>query len=376
MAARMNGGDHAELVGSLLRPEALKHARAKLEAGELSPQEFKRVEDRAIDAAIALQEAAGFKVITDGELRREVFIDSIAAAVDGVSRTPSAGQKVTWHGGDETSESPESVVDWTLGVTGPVKFRRSMVSEEFTYARARARSAVKVTLPSPMTLTLLWHPEFTPQVYPDTFDLYADLAAVLRAEVEALVALGCTYVQIDAPDLAKLVDEEGRRFFSDAGADPDRVLTDGVDLLNEIPKGFDGVTFAMHLCRGNSRGRWRSAGGYEAISRQVFKRATAYDVFLLEYDDDRSGSFDPLRDLPDDKVAVLGLVTTKRGTLEESDALIGRIDAAAERFPKEQLALSPQCGFASEVAGNPLSTDEQEAKLLRVVEVAERVWGG
>ncbi len=375
MAICMNG-DHAELVGSLLRPEALKHARTKLEAGELSPQEFKRVEDRAVDAAIALQEAAGFKVITDGELRREVFIDSIADAVDGVGRTPSAGQKVTWHGGDQLSDGTESVVDWTLGVTGPVRFRRSIVSEEFTYARARARSAVKVTLPSPMTLTLLWHPEFTPQVYPDTFDLYADLAAVLRAEVEALVALGCTYVQIDAPDLAKLVDEEGRRFFSDAGADPDRVLTDGVDLLNEIPKGFDDVTFAMHLCRGNSRGRWRSAGGYEAISQQVFKRATAYDLFLLEYDDDRSGSFEPLRDLPDDKVAVLGLVTTKRGALEEPDALIGRIGAAAECFPKEQLALSPQCGFASEVAGNPLSTDEQEAKLLRVIEVAERVWGG
>lgn len=363
----------AEVVGSLLRPEELKQARAAWEAGDLSPAAFKRVEDGAVDTAIALQEQAGFSVVTDGEMRRGIFVDSIAGAVDGVSRTPSTGQKVRWHGGPDGEQ--ETVAEWTVGVTGPVRLRRSLVTEEFTYARARARATVKVTLPSPMTLTLLWHPDFTPEVYPDTFDLYADLAAVVRQEVEALVSLGCTYIQIDAPDLAKLVDEDGRQFFAAAGADPDRVLTDGVELLNTIPKGFSGVTFGMHLCRGNSRGRWRSAGGYEAVSKEVFKRATAYDVFLLEYDDDRSGTFEALRDVPDDKVAVLGLVTTKRAELEDADELVARIEQAAKYFPKEQLALSPQCGFASELAGNPLDETDQRAKLERVAEVVERVWG-
>jgi 5-methyltetrahydropteroyltriglutamate--homocysteine methyltransferase len=363
----------AEVVGSMLRPDALKRARSQWEAGGLAPTDFKRIEDAAVDAALREQTDAGFDVVTDGEMRRGVFVDSIADAVEGVTRTPSTGQAVRWHGGDGSAQ--ESVVEWTLGVTGPLRLRRSLVTEEFAYARGRTDATVKVTLPSPMTLTLLWHPDHTPQVYPDTFDMYADLAAVLRQEVEALVALGCTYVQIDAPDLAKLVDEEGRQFFAAAGADPDRVLTDGVDLLNTIPEGFDGVTFGIHLCRGNSRGRWRSAGGYDAISKEAFRRATNYDVFLLEYDDERSGGFEPLADLPDDKVAVLGLVTTKRPDLEDADELVARIEEAARYFPKDQLALSPQCGFASEVAGNPIDEGDQRAKLRRIHEVVQRVWG-
>ncbi|HLI16478.1 MAG TPA: cobalamin-independent methionine synthase II family protein [Acidimicrobiales bacterium] len=362
----------AEVVGSLLRSPALKQARASYEAGRLSAAAFKRIEDRSVDDAIALQEEAGVDVVTDGELRRSIFIDSVAEAVEGITRTPEPGQRVVWHG--EGGSDEQQVAEWTLAVTGRVRPRRSLVTEEFVYARARAARPVKVTLVSPMTLTLLWHPRYTPSVYPDTFELYEDLAVVTRAEVEALAALGCTYIQIDAPDLAKLVDEEGRRFFADAGADPDRILTDGVDLLNRIVEGVPGVTFGIHLCRGNSRGRWRSSGGYEAISKAVFRRATAFQRFLLEYDDERSGSFEPLADLPDDKVAVLGLVTTKRPELERTDALLRRIDEAARHFAREQLAISPQCGFASEIAGNPLSEADQRAKLKLVAEVARLAW--
>lgn len=363
----------ADVVGSLLRPAELKKAREDWAAGRLSTAHFKAIEDRAVDEAIELQQSVGLDALTDGEMRRNVFVDSVADAVEGVTRTPTTGQAVVWHGGPDASE--DTVAEWTLGVTGKITPRRSLATEEFVYARARATKPVKVTLPSPMTLTLLWHPEFTPEVYPDTFDMYADLAAVVRHEVEALVALGCTYIQIDAPDLAKLVDDEGRRFFQDAGADPDRVLTDGVDLLNDIVRGIDGVTFGMHLCRGNSRGRWRSSGGYDAISKAVFKRATEYDCFLLEYDDARSGGFEPLADLPDDKVAVLGLVTTKRPDLESADALVSRIEEAAQYFPKQQLALSPQCGFASDIAGNPVDSEAQRKKLELIVNVVDSVWG-
>lgn len=323
----------------------------------MSFRQFKAIEDRATDGAIELREQVGLDVITDGEMRRGVFVDSVAAAVEGVTPTRRTGQSVVWHGGPDQQD--DTVAEWRLGVTGKVRAGRSIVTEEYVYARAKARKPVKVTLPSPMTLTLLWHPEFTPDVYPDTFDLYADLAKVVRQEVLALAELGCTYIQIDAPDLAKLVDDEGRRFFADAGADPDRVLTDGVDLLNDIVRGID-VTFGMHLCRGNSKGRWRSSGGYEAISKEVFRRATEYNCFLLEYDDERSGGSP---DLPDDKVAVLGLVTTKRPDLELRDAL-ARIEEAAKYFPKEQLAPSPQCGFASEVAGNPASCSGSLALVL------------
>lgn len=204
----------------MLRPEALKEARAAWEAGTLSTPEFKKVEDQAVDDAIAQQEAAGLDVVTDGELRRRVYVDSIAAAVEGVTRVSSPGQRVTWHGG----EGGDEVDDWTLGVTAKIRPKRSIVTEEYTYARARATKPVKVTLPSPMTLALLRHPDHSPSVYDDVFDFFADVATVVRQEVAALVGLGCRYIQIDAPDLAKLVDDEGRAFYQAIGAAPERIL--------------------------------------------------------------------------------------------------------------------------------------------------------
>lgn len=364
----------AEVVGSMLRPAELYKARRGWENGDVSDADLKTIEDRSVEGAIAVQQQAGMDVVTDGEMRRNIFTDSIARAVHGVTRTETPGQRVQWHGG--TGAIADKPVNWTLGVTDKVSLKRSLVSEEYRFASALAKVPVKVTLPSPMTLTLLWHPEHSAAVYDEIFDLYEDFASVLRQEIETLVGLGCKYVQVDAPDLAKLVDEEGRNFFENAGASPERILTEGVDLLNSVVTGFaDDVTFGMHLCRGNSRGRWRSSGGYDSISSQVFKRATAYDTFLLEYDDERSGGFAPLADLPDDKVAVLGLVTTKRADLETPAELEARIREAAEYFPLEQLALSPQCGFASELDGNPLDADAERAKLKLVADVAHEVWG-
>jgi 5-methyltetrahydropteroyltriglutamate--homocysteine methyltransferase len=367
----VTGIPRAEVVGSLLRPQYLKDARARRQAGDLTVPDFKRLEDRAVDDAIALQEEAGLQVVSDGEMRREVFMDSIAGAVDGITRTRSTGQVTRWHG----EEDDEAVDEYRIGVTAKLELRRSIATEEFVYARSRATRPVKVTLPSPGTLALLWHPDYTPQVYADPFAFFEDLARIVRQEVQTLAALGCTYIQIDAPDLTKHFDEEGHEFFRSVGVEPDRMLTESIELLNSIPDGVSGVTFGLHLCRGNKRGRWRTAGGYEIISKALFKRATAYDTFLLEYDDARSGTFEALSDLPDDKVAVLGLVTTKRAKLESAEALVARIEDASRYFPKEQLAISSQCGFASEIGGNPLTAEEQRAKLHLVAEVAERVWG-
>jgi 5-methyltetrahydropteroyltriglutamate--homocysteine methyltransferase len=361
----------ADVVGSLLRPRYLKEAREQWEAGALPIAEFKRLEDRAVDEAISLQEEAGLDVVTDGEFRRFSFLGPLTETVDGIGPTPTPVVATQWHGGDFEDDLR---YEWPVGVVGKLKLRRSQVAEEYAYARGRTAKRLKVTLPSPLMITNLWHPQATREVYDDLLELYEDAAAIIRRQAEELAELGCTYIQVDAPELAKLVDEEGREWHARLGAPPERLLNEGIELLNTIPRGISGVTFGIHLCRGNNQGLWRSAGGYEAISKEFFRRATAFDRFLLEYDDERSGGFEPLGDVPDDKVVVLGLVTTKRPDLERADELVARIEEASRHFPKEQLAVSPQCGFASDLAGNPLSEADERAKLALVSEVARRVW--
>jgi len=210
--------------------------------------------------------------------------------------------------------------------------------------------------------------------YSDPFALFADAVDILRQEVRELVDLGCQYIQIDAPELATLVDESQRRGAYEArGVSPERMLTEGVEMLNALADA-SGVTFGLHMCRGNNAGHWMSQGGYEIISKQVFQRATKYDIFLLEYDDWRSGSFEPLRDIPRDKIVVLGLVSTKKNEIEPAEGLIARITEAGHYFPQEQLALSTQCGFASVMQGNPITEAAQAAKLQLVTDIARRVW--
>ncbi|HZO82348.1 MAG TPA: cobalamin-independent methionine synthase II family protein [Candidatus Binataceae bacterium] len=357
-------------IGSLLRPAYLREARRALRNGETSAAQYKRVEDRAVDEALALQEAAGLDVINDGEQRRLSFLGSLLDACVGLSRSAAVTQP--WH------EDDGRVVSLSLGlaVTGKLRRRRPLAIEEFVYARARARRPLKMTLPSPMILFMFWSPTESTAAYRDPFEMFADAAAIVREEIAELARLGCEYIQIDAPELTNLVDPDiSRMLLAERGIAPARMLTEGVELVDSLAAAAPGVTFGLHLCRGNNDGRWLARGGYDTIARELFRRATHFHEFLLEYDDARAGSFEPLREVPRDKRVVLGLVSTKRNVLESADALRARIEEAARFFPREQLALSPQCGFASGVKGNPVEPAMQERKLTLVAELAREVWG-
>jgi 5-methyltetrahydropteroyltriglutamate--homocysteine methyltransferase len=359
----------AQTVGSMLRPVYLRDARQALRRGAISRASFKQIEDRAVDEALALQERAGIDLVTDGEQRRASFLGSLMEATEGLSRNLNITKP--WH------EDDERVVELSLGlaVTGRLRRLRSIVAEEYAYARARAKKPIKITLPSPMMLLMFWSPELARGFYKDVFDLFVDGAEIIRAEIDELTRMGCGHIQIDAPELAILVDPAARQaVFERNGIDAARVLGEGVELLDSLA-GAPGVNFGLHLCRGNNDGRWLSKGGYEAISQQVFTRINHFSTLLLEYDDVRSGSFEPLRDVPRDKMIVLGLVSTKRAATESEEALIARIEEAARHFPREQLALSPQCGFASGIKGNPVDEATEEGKLRLVAQVARRLWG-
>src|SRR5581483_4855127 len=345
----------ADIVGSLLRPDYLVRARAKFESGEMAPARYKEIEDRAVDQVIAMQEGAGLDVVTDGELRRHTFIDQLLEAVVGVSPDPEGTESdhipVPFH---DEGGSEQSVFTIPISVTDKLRRARMMTVEEYAYARARARRPVKVTLPSPLMLFLAWSPSRTREAYSDPFDLFADGMTLMREEAQELARMGCTYIQVDAPDFGQLVDESQQRAWEAAGISFERVLTEGADMLNELA-GIPGVTFGLHMCKGNYDSHWISAGGYESVAGRLFPRLGNYDRLLLEYEDERSGSFEPLKDVPDDKVVVLGLVSSKFDTLESPEELIGRIEEAAKFYPRDQLALSTQCGFASAGPGNAIS---------------------
>jgi len=358
----------AQTIGSMLRPAALRDARRAFRRGELSVAAFKRIEDRAVDDAIALQERAGLDVAGDGEQRRASFLGSLLDATTGLERSSMVTK--AWH------EPDGRVSQLSLGlvVTQKLKPRRTLAGEEFVYARARAHKPVKIALPSPMMLSMFWSPTAARDAYGDPFELFADGAEIIRAEIAELAQLGCEYIQIDAPELATLTDPEASRaMYEQNGIDSRRLLGEGLDILNSLADA-PGVSFGLHLCRGNNDGRWLAQGGYEAISKEVFRRAPRYSAFLLEYDDARSGGFAPLADVPRDKLVVLGLISTKKPAMESAAELLARIDDAARYFPRAQLALSPQCGFASGVHGNPITEAVQEAKLRLVSEVAHRAW--
>ena len=365
----------ADVIGSLLRPPALLEAQAALAAGRIGRAAFKVVEDRAVDFCVALQEDAGLTVVTDGEMRRLSFQSQIVQAVDGFGDWDiDAFLWGDWKGGetvgDKATERPPE-----LGAVAKLSRRRHLSAEEFTYARARAKATVKVTLTSPSLFANLWSPERSRDAYPTLDSFLADVTRILREEVEELVRLGCTYIQIDAPHYPLLIEPETRAFYEAQGWRVDEWLVRGIALDNALIDGIDpGVTFAFHLCRGNQGSRWLAEGGYDAIARPIFQGVHAHRL-MLEYDDERSGGFTPLAEVPADKSVALGLMTTKCGELEDADALARRIDEAARYVPLERLAISPQCGFATSIGGNALSIDEQRAKLELLCAVAERVWG-
>ena len=363
----------AEVIGSLLRPTYLKEARQEWERGRLSTRDFKRIEDRAVDEAIALQQQAGVDVVTDGEMRRTHFIAPLTDVISGVKPIPAF--KRVWKLPHEPNEpAVQTEIQVQYAVVDRIRRLRTLTSEEFTYARSHAHKPLKVTLPSPLMMTLRWSPQYSRDAYPDPFELFADAAEIVRQEAQELAALGCEYIQIDAPELGMLCDPDRRRQdFADAGIDPDRLLSDGIDLLNSVA-AVPGVTFGLHLCRGNNRGYYVSEGGYEAVARQVFGRASNIALMLLEYDDWRSGSFEPLREMPQDRGVVLGLISTKRKELESAESVVARIEEAARYYPREQLALLTQCGFGTVWEGNPISEAIELAKLSLVADIAHQVW--
>jgi len=359
----------AEVVGSMLRPAYLQDARAALERGEITPRQFKQIEDRAVDQVIATQEGAGVDVVSDGEMRRFLFMGPITETVTGIEPVEE-GTAMPW-------ASPEGQTEWVspLAVTSKLGRKRSLVCEEYSYARARARRPLKVTVPSPLVLYGLWHRRYSTAAYRDPFAMFADAAEVGRAEIAELVALGCEYVQVDAPELATLVDPRVRDWAEAQGMPAERMLTEGIELINGMVAGISGPRLAIHLCRGNNAGMWMASGGYDYIAEELFKRTSAFDAYLLEYDNPRAGSFEPLARAPHDKQVVLGLVSTKTARLESPDELRARIDEASRFFPHEQLGLCTQCGFASIATGNPITEEAQERKLRLVAEVAHAVWG-
>ena len=363
----MTAFHHADVIGSLLRPHYLAEARAALVAGQLAPRDFKRIEDRAVDQAIAMQEGCGLDVVTDGELRRFSFFDHLMGDVEGYTERP--GMQIAFH-------SVDSEWDWQspVSVTGKLRSRRHITTEEFSYARGRASVPVKVTLISPLFVYTGWSPEVSTAAYRDAYEMFADAAAILKDEIRTLAALGCTYVQIDSPDLGTLVDPENRGVREAAGMPTQRTLTEGIEIMNSVAD-VPGVTFGLHLCKGNNQSMWIATGGYDYIAEAVFGGLTNFDTFLLEYDDERSGGFEPLRKVPDDKSVVLGLITNKTGELESVPDVVARINDAAKYIDLERLGVSTQCGFSPVSVGpNHLSEEDQERKLELVGRVAHEVW--
>jgi 5-methyltetrahydropteroyltriglutamate--homocysteine methyltransferase len=356
----------SEGVGSLLRPSYLKEARQRLGSGALTPAQFKAIEDRAVDEAIALQQEAGLDVLTDGELRRYAFFGHLVDALEGFDK--SGGWSIAFHdeeGREQTIQRPV-VVD-------KLAWRRQMSVEEFTYLRGRTSRPVKVTLLSAQQAAAYYDPDKSRAAYATRDAYLADLVDFTRREIQELRRLGCEYVQIDAPQYAALLDEKIRDGYRRRGSDPDRIIDACVELDNAIIAGHQGVTFGIHICRGNYQSMFYASGGYDRIASRVFGRSN-FNRFLLEFDDARSGTFEPLRHVPDDRIVVLGLVSSKRSRLEAGDELRSRIEEASRFVPLDRLALSPQCGFASTEEGNRLTFDDQRRKIELVAAVARSVW--
>ena len=365
---------HTDVVGSLLRPVALRKARDDWVAGRLYHAQFKSIEDRAVDEAVSLQEAAGLDIVTDGEMRRLSFQSPMTEAVDGFGPWDlNVFLWGHWHGAGAVGERRrDRPVD--LGVVSRLVRKRHLVAEEFVYLRRRTSRVAKVTLPSPSLFVNFWSPERSQPAYASLEHFLADVVAILRDEVAELVRLGATCIQIDAPHYPLLLAPETRSFYESRGWTLDQWLSCGIELDNAVMAGFADVTFAIHLCRSNQESRWLIAGDYEPIARPIFRRIRATRL-LLEYDDDRSGSFAPLRHAGDDKTVVLGLISTKRPQMEAPEDLVRRIMEASRFVPLERLALSPQCGFASSILGNNLSIEDERRKLERLCETARRIWG-
>jgi 5-methyltetrahydropteroyltriglutamate--homocysteine methyltransferase len=356
----------SDVVGSLLRPEFLKEARDQHDARKLGEAEFKQMEDRAVDEAIVLQERSGIEVLTDGEMRRYAFFGHLIDAVEGFDKY--GGWAIPFR-----NQQGEKLVLSRPVVVSKLRRKRPMCAEEFTYLRARTKRPSKTSLISAQQAAAYYDAEKSKGAYPKIDAYLADLVDILRDEVEELIRLGCTYIQIDSPQYTALLDPQLREGYRQRGNDPDKLLDLSIEMDNAVVGDHPGITFGLHLCRGNNQSKFYAEGDYGPITK-VF-RNTHFQRFLLEYDDERSGGFEPLRQVPEDRTVVLGLISSKKAALESKSELKQRIEAAGAIIPLERLALSPQCGFASTMEGNLLTPQDQEAKLRLVAETAQEVWG-
>jgi len=352
-------------VGSLLRPSYLKDARERYEKEQIGTAEFKSIEDRAVDEAVALQKRAGLDVLSDGEMRRYAFYGHLIDAVEGFDKY--GGWAIPFR-----NERGEEVVQPRPVVVSKLRRKRPLCAEEFTYLRARTSHPAKTTLISAQQAAAYYDNKKSSSAYPKIEAYLTDLVDILRDEVDELIRLGCTYIQIDSPQYAALLDPQLREGYRQRGNDPDRLLDLSTEMDNAVIGKHPGVMFGLHLCRGNNQSRFYASGDYGPITR-VFQK-TRFNRFLLEYDDERSGGFEPLRQVPEDRTVVLGLVSSKTGKIENKDELKRRIQQASQFIPLERLALSPQCGFASTIEGNLVSVADEEAKLRLVAETAHEVW--
>jgi len=362
----------ADHVGSLLRPRSLLEARAAHEAGALSAEALAAAEDAAIADVVALQERIGLSSATDGEFRRASWHMDFIYQLGGIEKTEGNLSVAFRNATDSIEFTPAG-----LHVGAPVTLSHPIFADAFSFLAAQTTTAVaKLTIPSPSMVHYRGgRAAIDPAIYPDLDAFWVDLAAAYAAEIDALGALGCTYLQLDDTSLAYLNDPTQRAYIAAAGGDPDHQHETYIATINAAIGGRPaGLSVTTHLCRGNFRSSWAAEGSYEFVAEALFGQL-AVDGFFLEYDDERSGDFAPLRFVPKDKVVVLGLVTTKRGELEAKDELKRRIEAAARYVDIDQLCLSPQCGFSSTLEGNAITYDDQVAKLSLVVETAAEVWG-
>jgi 5-methyltetrahydropteroyltriglutamate--homocysteine methyltransferase len=363
----------ADHVGSLLRPPRLLAARADHAAGRISAAQLKAAEDVAVSEVVAMQEEAGLQSATDGEFRRATWHLDFVYQLGGVATAPGT-MTVTFR-------NPSGSVQFTPAasrVDGKIRLEHTIFADDFRYLRSAVRTATpKLTIPAPSMVHYRGGPaSIDRDVYPDLEEFWADLSAAYADQVRGLAALGCTYLQIDDTSLAYLNDPAHRAEIAARGEDAEHMHLRYIRLINDAIAGRPaGLSVTTHLCRGNFRSSWAADGSYDFVAEALFSEL-GVDGFFLEYDDERSGGFAPLRFVPPGKMVVLGLVTTKRGELESKDALKRRIDEAARYLPMDQLCLSPQCGFSSTVEGNALTREEQAAKLRLVVQTAAEVWGG
>ena len=373
-----------DVVGSLLRPPHLKQARVEYDEGKLSLEELRQTEDQEIRRAVHFQEELGLAVVTDGEYRRLNFQDSFGESVSGYDagkasikfyeqRVEGSKPLQRWEI-PHTGEEKGTAVSQRRPVAEGLRLARNIPLEEYLFVSQVAQKPAKVTLIGPDRISQRFDWQNSQAIYSNMDAFVADVVKIQREMIRGLADAGCRYVQIDAPGYTAYVDPPSLQAMRDRGEDPKENFSRSLKADNQVLEGFDDVTFGIHLCRGNQRSMWHREGSYDDIAERLLNELK-HDRFLFEYDTPRAGGFEPLRFLPKGKVVVLGLVSTKVPQLEKIDDLKRRIDEASRYAPLEQLAISPQCGFSSDVVGNLISEDDQKRKLEIVVETARQVWG-